>query len=118
MLTTLKPRVYMESVGGTTVVSFADTDLTSEAVIAEVGDQLRLIDGSRLSQVVLSFRDVQLMSSTMLAVLLGFSRRVAAAGGRLKLSGIAPDLLVVFRITRFDRIFEIYPDDPSALDSF
>ena len=67
---------------------------------------------------LLNFRAVQYMSSTMLAVLLKYARRVAGLRGQLKLCCIAPDLLEVFRITRFDRLFEIHAEELTALDSF
>ena len=46
------------------------------------------------------------------------AKRVRAAGGQLKLCQIAPDLLVAFRITRFDRLFEIHDEEWTALDAF
>ena len=116
---TISPRVLVENVEGVTVASFADSELTSAQVIEEVADQLeRLPDGAGLERVVLNFRGVRFMSSSMLAVLLKFSRRVTASNGRLRLCRIDPSLKEVFKITRFDRIFEIHDEESSALDSF
>src|SRR3954462_5582172 len=113
------PRVLVEAIHGITVASFADSEILTEDVIEEVGDQLdELIDGRGPADILLNFREVRLMSSTMLAVLLRFSRRVAATRGRLKLCCIAPDLMQAFRITRFDRIFEIHDEESAALDAF
>lgn len=116
---TASPRVLMETIHGITVATFADAELLSEGVIHEVGEQLQeMIDGLGPADVLLNFRDVRLMSSNMLAVLFKFGRRINAAGGRLKLCGLAPDLMVAFRITRFDRLFEIHDEESTALDSF
>jgi len=113
------PRVLVETIHGITVASFADAEILTEEVIDEVYEQLRdLVEGLGPAGVLLNFREVRLMSSTMLAVLLKFARRVAAAGGRLKLCGLSSDLLQAFKITRFDRIFEIYDEESTALDSF
>jgi len=116
---TADPHVLVETIHGVTVVSLADTEILNEEVIGEVDGQLQELIG-RLGQadVLLNFREVRLMSSTMLAVLLKFARRVTAARGRLKLCCIAPDLAQVFKITRFDRLFEIYDEESTALDSF
>ena len=85
----------------------------------EVGEQLNgLAENLGISKVVLNFREVKFMSSSMLAVLLKFSRKVTAVQGRLKLCSIAPNLKEIFVITRFDRIFEIYDEESTALDSF
>jgi len=115
------PRLLMETIHGITVASFADAELLTEDAIHEIGDQLQDLAGGigpANRNVLLNFRDVRLMSSTMLAILFKFARRVTAAGGRLKLCGIAPDLMVAFRITRFDRLFEIFEEESTALDSF
>lgn len=113
------PRVLVETIHGVTIANFADSEILNEEVIVEVDEQLQELVGA-LGQpdVLLNFREVRLMSSTMLAVLLKFARRVSAAQGRMKLCCIAPDLAQVFKITRFDRIFEIYDEESKALDAF
>ena len=118
MSTRISSRVFLDSVDGVTVVTFADTRIVAEDVLAEVGELLGLIDGQGLARVLIDFREVRFMSSSFLATLMKFSRRVAVAGGQVKLCGIAPDLMRVFKITCFDRLFEIYGDEGTALDSF
>jgi anti-anti-sigma factor len=113
------PRLLVETIHGITVASFADSEILTEDVIGDVSDQLQdLVEGLGPADVLLNFREVRLMSSAMLATLLRFGRRVTGAGGRLKLCGLAPDLLQAFKITRFDRLFEIYGEESAALDSF
>ena len=113
------PRLLVETIHGITVATFADSEILAEEVIDEVADQLRdLFEGLGAADILLNFREVRLMTSAMLATLLRFGRRVTAAGGRLKLCGLAPDLLQAFKITRFDRLFEIYGEESTALDSF
>ncbi len=119
MTRTTFPRVYVESIGGVTVATIAENELVAEEVIFELDEQLlELAEALPSSDVLLNFREVRLMSSTMLAVLLKFSRRIAAVRGRLKLCGVAPDLMEIFKITRFDRLFEIHQEEYLALDAF
>ena len=119
MPSTTSPRVLVETVGGVTVASFADEELTNDQVIEAVGEQLsNLAEGVGSGRLVLNFREVRFMSSSMLAVLLKFSKKVTAGQGRLKLCSIAPNLKEIFKITRFDRLFEIYDEESAALDSF
>jgi anti-sigma B factor antagonist len=114
----MSPRLFVESLGGVTVVSFADAELIADDVLEETSAQLNDLAGTvGPSGVVLNFRGVRLMSSTMLAVLLKFSRKLASAGYRLRLCGIDPSLMTAFKITRFDRIFDIYDDESKALES-
>ncbi|MHC5538305.1 STAS domain-containing protein [Singulisphaera rosea] len=119
MIETTSPQLLVETVQGVMIASFTNTQLVSEEVLFEVESELiGLVDGSRPSSVLLNFREVRSMSSTMLAVLLKVSRRVSGIGGRLKICGLSPDLEPIFRITRFDRLFEVYPEEYLALDAF
>jgi anti-sigma B factor antagonist len=107
------------TVDGVTVVSFADAELLDETVIREVeGELWEIAYGLGAVSLLLSFGRVRLMSSSLLGVLLLFARRFEEIGGRLKLCEIAPGLREVFRITRYEGLFEIHPDELRALDAF
>lgn len=71
------------------------TETPSERVILDLG-QVDFIDSSGLGAVVGSMKS------------LGRSRK-------LDLAGLTPTVDKVFRITRMDRVFRIYPDVESAL---
>jgi anti-sigma B factor antagonist len=115
----MSPRLLIETVHGVTVASFTDPMLVSEEVFGDLDVQLsELIEGARPEKLLLNFREVRGMSSTMLAVLLKVTRKIAQAQGRLKLCCLAPDLQEIFKITRFDRIFQIYDEESQALDAF
>ncbi len=119
MQSTTTPRFFVETVSGVTVASFAEKELVAEQIIEEVSGQLEsLADGLGLDRIVLNFREVKFMSSSMLGVLLKFSRKVKGGNGHLKLCCIAPHLKEVFKITKFDRILEIHDEEAQALDSF
>jgi anti-anti-sigma factor len=83
-----------------------------------VEQQPDLIRNLALSRVVINFREARFTSTTLLAVLLNFARRVIAAEGQLSSCCVAEDFRTIFRITRFDHNFQIYPDESAALDSF
>ena len=71
MSRTISPRLLVETVEGITIASFTDEMLTSEEVIWEVDGQLMsLVDGPSPEKLLLNFREVRMMSSTMLAILL------------------------------------------------
>ena len=119
MTQTTYPRLYVETIGGVTVASFADEEIVAEDVIHDVDEQLgELAGGLSSGNVLLNFREVRLMSSSVLAVLLKFSRRVASLQGKVKICCLDPSLREVFKITRFDRLFEIHSEEFVALDSF
>lgn len=113
------PRLLVESVQGVTVAAFIDEMIISEDVIRDLDEQLgELIDVTKPVRILLSFRGVRGLSSSVLAVLLKLRRQVAGVHGQLKLCCLAPDLHEIFRITRFDRLFEIHDEEWLALDTF
>lgn len=112
------PRLLLDTVGGVTVVTFAERSLINGQLVREIGEEFDLIDGPALQKVLVNFGGVEFLSSALLAELLKLSRRVGAAGGRIKLCCIDPALLEMFRATGFVRIFEIFDDEWRALDSF
>lgn len=109
----------LESIDGVTVVSFVDSKIVSEESIQEVGEQLySLVDNEGHRQLLLNFGNVQYMSSAALGKLINLKKKAGAAGGKLKLCCIHPELKVVFKITRLDQVFEIFDEEQAALDSF
>jgi anti-sigma B factor antagonist len=119
MSTTGKSRIFVETTAGVTVARFVDAQLIADETINDLHDQLNaLAEGFGAGELVVSLREVRLMSSTVLAILLRFSRRVEKAGGQLKLCGIDRSLMDVFKITRFDRLFEIHDQEWEAIEAF
>jgi anti-sigma B factor antagonist len=117
MEATERNHLTVEVVDGTAVVRFVNTDIIfAEGVVQEVGEQLlRLVDDQGFKQIVLHLGGVRYLSSTMLGKLVSLSRRVEQASGRLRLCCLSPVVSDILRISRLDRVFEIYPDVPSAL---
>ncbi|MGC8640603.1 MAG: STAS domain-containing protein [Isosphaeraceae bacterium] len=114
-----RPRLRTERVDGVLVVSFTDSKIVTEDQILEVGEQLyALIEDSGKKNILLNFGNVQYCSSTVLGKLVGFKRRVDGGKGKLKFCCIHPDLMVPFKLTGLDRVFEIYPEEQAAIDRF
>lgn len=119
MSTASRRHLSTETIDGVTVVSFVDTKIVTEESIQEVGDQLyQLVDVEGKKQLLLNFGNVQYLSSAALGKLINLKKKVGAVKGKLKLCCIHPDLLEVFRITRLDQVFEISPDEQTALNKF
>jgi anti-anti-sigma factor len=88
-------------------------------LIQEIGAELTsVLTGMGRGKILLEFDDVQYVGSSMLGQLVQLERAVQAAKGQLKICGLGPVLTDTFHIGRFDRIFDIHPDEASALKSF
>ena len=64
---------------------------------------------------VIDFAGVNYISSIGLRALMVAIKQVKAQGGRMVLAALQPLVLEVFTISRFDMLFEIFPDRPAAL---
>jgi anti-sigma B factor antagonist len=115
----LRNPLRLEDVDGVLVVRFTTPRLVDEARINDVAQHLiRLIDQQGYTQLLLNFEDVAYLSSAVLGTILQVSKKLAAVKGQMKLCGLKDIHLELFRTTKLDKAFRIYPDEQAALDSF
>jgi anti-sigma B factor antagonist len=77
-----------------------------------------LVEDEGPRRLLLDLSNVRFLSSNALGILVSLKKKVDAAGGRLRLCGLEPDLLELLRITNLDRIFEMYESREEALKDF
>ena len=101
------------------VVEFTNNRILDEANIAEIGTSLNsLIDERNNPKLLLDFGTVDHLSSAALGMLINANKRIKEKNGQLRLANIKPQIFEVFRITKLDRLFRIYPSRAEALASF
>jgi anti-sigma B factor antagonist len=112
--------IVVKYVDGVAVVTFLDTVSMFEADrVDAVGKELvDLAESRKEPRILLNLANAHFMSSAMLAHLVKLHRKVQAAKGRVRLCGLRPVILDAFKVSQFDRIFEIFPDEVSALKKF
>lgn len=104
----------LEVVDGVTVARLAGPKL----VIDAGGPLYGLVDEGGHGKLLLDFAEIEFLSSAALGVLVALKKKVDAAGGRLKLCRLSPDLLEMFRLTRIADLFVIHQDEREALARF
>ena len=115
----LRVRRQDTSTGPVTVVEFIDRNILDEANIQAIGDEITgLIDASKTPRVLISFSNVDHLSSAALGTLITINNRVKAKGGQLRLANIDPQIYEVFVITRLNKLFSIHESTDDALKSF
>jgi anti-anti-sigma factor len=67
------------------------------------------------SKLVIDMAGVSYISSIGLRALMLAIKQVKAQGGRMVLAGLTPLVLEVFKISRFDMLFEIFADQQAAV---
>jgi anti-sigma B factor antagonist len=72
--------------------------------------------GSR--RIVVNLGGLEYISSSGLRVLLSALKQLKKEGGALKLASLQPSVREVFAMAGFDRIFSLFDDEESAVNSF
>lgn len=112
-------RLDIEETNDVTVVKFVDKKILDEGNIQIIGNQLfGLVDEDHRGKIVLDFANVEYLSSAALGKLITMDKKVKAAKGKLRLCNIRADILEVFKITRLDKLFTIFPNQEKALEGF
>jgi anti-sigma B factor antagonist len=115
----LRVRRQDTATGPVTVVEFIDRNILDEANIQAIGDEITsLIDVSKTPRLLISFSNVDHLSSAALGTLITINNRVKAKSGQLRLANIDPQIYEVFVITRLNKLFSIHENPDDALKSF
>ena len=115
----VESRLRIRDDAGVTQVEFIDRNILDEANIQAIGDEIAgLIDASSAPRLLISFSNVDHLSSAALGTLITINNRVREKGGQLRLANIDAQIYEVFVITRLNRLFEIHETTGKALESF
>ena len=104
---------------GILTVAFNDSRLLDESKLEQLGgDLIAQLNDTTEERVILDFRSVQFMSSSMLGKLVQVQKKCKEFKVHLKLCSISPDIRQVFKITKLDKLFEIEDDEVAARKAF
>ena len=84
----------------------------------QVKESFREVAGKGVQQVVLDLADVPFIDSSGLAALVSGLKTLNEHDGSLKLASLQSQADLLFKLTMFDKVFEIYDDVDSAVESF
>lgn len=112
--------IIVKYVDAVALVSFRETVVMFEGdKVQAVGKELvDLVESRKEPKILLNLSNAHFVSSAMLAHLVKLHRKIQEAKGRIKLCGLRPVIMDAFKVSRFDKIFEIHPDEVSALKKF
>jgi anti-sigma B factor antagonist len=111
--------ITVRDTGDVKIVVFTDRKILEELSIHELGDELsRLVDSEPGIKLLVSFKNVEHLSSAALGMLIKLNKQVCDARGQLKLADITPPIFEVFKITRLNKLFDIHETAERALANF
>lgn len=112
-------RLRVSHDAGVTLVEFVDRNILDEANIQQIGEEISgIIETRAQPRLLISFANVDHLSSAALGTLITINNKVRNKGGQLRLANIDPQIYDVFVITRLNKLFNIHPDTKAALSSF
>jgi anti-sigma B factor antagonist len=89
-----------------TLTQTGDVELTGRFDAAQVDNAREVLDRLTVTTSV-SFKDLVYISSAGLGVLMATQKRLSEKGQKLKLKNVSGHIREIFKIARFDLIFEI-----------
>ena len=108
-MTSIEPK----SNGEILAIRIDEPRLSDELMIQELYHELRgVLENATEPNVVLDFGRVNFMSSSALGMLIRINKKCKERKISLRLSGVAPTIHEVFKITGLDKVFEFREDDP------
>ena len=112
-------RLRVSDRDGITTVEFVDRNILDEANIQAISEEISaLIDRTESPKLLISFSNVDHLSSAALGALITINHRVRDREGQLRLANIDPHIYEVFVITRLNKLFEIHDTAEQAAASF
>ena len=112
-------RLRIRKQDAVTIVEFVDRNILDEANIAQIGDEIgNLIAADPSPRLLISFANVEHLSSAALGALITINNKIRAKDGQLRLANINDQIMEVFQITKLDRLFQSHPGTQQALGSF
>ena len=100
---------------GVHVMEFINESLVDQMNIERLGDELgQLVDRCEIPKVVISFANLSNVSSAVLGVLIATHKKIHSRKGELRLAAIPDRILEVFKLTRLDKMLNIYKTTEEA----
>ena len=104
---------------GILTIVFNDARILDEAKLEQLSrDLMEVLNKTTEERVILDFRNVKFMSSSMLGKLVQVHKKANEFKVKLKLCSIDPEIRQVFKITKLDKLFDIAADEAAARAAF
>ncbi len=112
-------RLVVTQIDQVTQIEFVDRNILEESTIQQIGDEIAtLVDAQANPRILISFANVEHLSSAALGTLITVNTKVKQKGGQLRLSNIDKQIYEVFVITKLNKLFQIHDNNEKALASF
>ena len=114
----IKPRISVEYAENATIVTFTDEKILEEMDIQALQESIMsVVEQAERINLILDFCNVRFLSSAVLGLLIRISKRIYEHDGQLRVCNINPKIYEIFKITRLNKVLDIYQDIESAIEN-
>ncbi len=112
-------RLRVSDNDGVTLIEFVDRNILDEANIQAINEEITgEIEKSATPRLLISFSNVDHLSSAALGALITINNKIKEKSGELHLANIDPQIYEVFMITRLNKLFNIHDTTDEARAAF
>jgi anti-sigma B factor antagonist len=86
--------------------------------VSQLKDAVNVMINANRLMILIDMAAVDFVDSSGLGTLVTCLRSVSKVGGALKIASLNENCKDLFETTRLDRVFELYPDRDTALNSY
>lgn len=105
----------MKTVQNIVTVTITNNRILNEDTIMQIYQKiLSVVEETKGINLILNFKQVNYLSSSVLSKLISIHKKVAAQDGVLCLCNINPVILKIFELTRLETYLNIFPDEQKS----
>ena len=118
-MTSTATHIRVQDLNGIKRIEFVERNILDEANIQQIGEEIsRVVDEQEVPRVVISFLNVDHLSSAALGTLITVNNKIRGRNGQLALAEIDPQIYEAFVITKLNKLFNIFDSSEQAMASF
>jgi anti-sigma B factor antagonist len=111
--------LYIHNDGGITVVEFTNVRMLDDTNINLMNIELSaLVDKTLDLRFIIDFGNIQYMSSVVLGKIMELHKRISKRKGTMKLCGIDPKIMEIFKVMKLHKVLDIHKDYKRAFNSY
>ncbi|QEG32858.1 STAS domain-containing protein [Bythopirellula goksoeyrii] len=111
--------IQTTSKDGILTIHILDDRLVEPVVLERLFEDLNTeVNKSTEDRVIIDFSPVLFMASSALSKLVQLNKKSKEYNAKLKLSGICPEIMEVFKITKLNKVFDIAANEDAARKAF
>jgi anti-anti-sigma factor len=110
--------LVISQVKGVTVVNFDNASILDGAAVEAIAKELyALVDQQAQRKLVLNFRKVRFLCSSMIGVVIALHKKSTAIKGRMVICGLRSELHKVFQIMKLEKVLAFTQEEDEAVSS-